>query len=115
MFNFAITFDSIWALESIQTHLEFFGGLKGLPRARQKEIAHAVATSVGLGDPEVYTRYAGALSGGMKRRLSIALLGASNVLLLDEPSKSATTASVKSFLVIYLTFLMNRLSYSHWT
>jgi len=81
-------FDCIWAWQSIKTHLEFFGGLKGLPKDRVADIAFSVAQSVGLGAPEVYTRRAGALSGGMRRRLSIAisLIGAPSVLLLDEPT-----------------------------
>ena len=78
-------FDIIWRGQSVQRHLEFFARLKGLPRKQVKEIALTIAEAVGLGAPEVYRRNAGALSGGMRRRLSIAmsLIGAPNVLLLD--------------------------------
>lgn len=81
-------FDTIWATLSVQRHLEFFARLKGLPRAQVVNSARSIASAVGLGHPDVYRRNAGALSGGMRRRLSIAisLIGAPSVLLLDEPS-----------------------------
>jgi len=79
-------FECVWKDQSVQRHLEFYARLKGIndPRAA----ALNIATAVGLGEPEVYTRLSGALSGGMQRRLSIAvsLLGSPNTLLLDEPT-----------------------------
>jgi ABC-type multidrug transport system ATPase subunit len=81
-------FDVIWPKVTVREHLHFFAKLKGLPRDKVQDVCQSIATAVGLGSLEVYNRNAGALSGGMRRRLSIAisLIGAPNVLVLDEPT-----------------------------
>lgn len=79
-------FDCVWKDQSVQRHLEFYAQLKGISDPSKASID--IANAVGLGAPGVYTRPSGALSGGMRRRLSIAisLLGAPETLLLDEPT-----------------------------
>jgi len=81
-------FDVVWKSRSVQQHLEFFAQLKGLPSESIKQCARAIAHAVGLGSEEIYKRKAGALSGGMRRRLSIAMafIGSPSVVILDEPT-----------------------------
>ena len=78
--------DALYEALSGQENLEFFGQLKGLSKKEMSlEITH-VAHVVNLTDhlDKVVSGY----SGGMKRRLSlaIALLGNPQLLILDEPT-----------------------------
>ena len=78
--------DALYEALSGQENLEFFGQLKGLSkRDLTAEIAH-VAQVVELA--EHLNKTVSGYSGGMKRRLSlaVALLGNPQLLILDEPT-----------------------------
>jgi ABC-type multidrug transport system ATPase subunit len=100
---------SLWPSLSVKLHLEFFARLKGLPNNKVKAIARSIASAVGLGSPAVYRRDAGGLSGGMRRRLSIAisLIGAPSVLLLDEPTTGLDPSTRKSIWGLINSFCTN--------
>jgi ABC-2 type transport system ATP-binding protein len=78
--------DALYAELSAQENLTFFGSLFGLQGARLKERIRHTMKLVGL--EEHLSRIVSAYSGGMKRRLSlaIALLHGPEVLILDEPT-----------------------------
>eukprot|EP00339_Tiarina_fusa_P012759 CAMPEP_0117055772 /NCGR_PEP_ID=MMETSP0472-20121206/38691_1 /TAXON_ID=693140 ORGANISM="Tiarina fusus, Strain LIS" /NCGR_SAMPLE_ID=MMETSP0472 /ASSEMBLY_ACC=CAM_ASM_000603 /LENGTH=1686 /DNA_ID=CAMNT_0004771953 /DNA_START=109 /DNA_END=5169 /DNA_ORIENTATION=- len=88
-------FDVIWEARSVKQHIEFFARLKGLPMKEVANAARSIATAVGLGDEDAYHRNAGALSGGMRRRLSLglSLIGAPKVVILDEPTTGLDPAT----------------------
>ncbi|KAJ0410416.1 hypothetical protein P43SY_002748 [Pythium insidiosum] len=77
-------FDALFELLSVREHLELFARIKGV--AQLHDAVRAMLREMNLEDFE--HKLAGTLSGGNKRKLSvaIALLGAPPIVFLDEPS-----------------------------
>ncbi|GIQ82084.1 ABC transporter A, ABCA [Kipferlia bialata] len=71
---------------TVRQHLELFCRLRGVQRDDEKAVSERLAGFVQL-DPAIDTQ-AMRLSGGMRRRLSLALalIGAPPIVVLDEPS-----------------------------
>ncbi|RIX54184.1 ABC transporter ATP-binding protein [Paenibacillus nanensis] len=78
--------DALYAELSAKENLEFFGALFGLKGSKLKARMQYVMELVGLGGH--LGRTVSAYSGGMKRRLSlaVALMHEPEVLILDEPT-----------------------------
>ena len=79
-------FDILWSLLTVLETLEFYCKLKGVTPDMWKQVAHEAAYSVELA--HAAGRRVGRLSGGMKRRVSLAisLIGSPAVVFLDEPT-----------------------------
>ncbi|KAL3513213.1 hypothetical protein ACH5RR_025930 [Cinchona calisaya] len=79
-------FDILWDALSGQEHLHLFAIIKGLPPASIKSIVERSLAEVKL--TEAARMRASSYSGGMKRRLSvaIALIGEPKLIILDEPT-----------------------------
>eukprot|EP00834_Sanchytrium_tribonematis_P000418 NODE_8_length_66115_cov_0.981823.p3 type:complete len:827 gc:universal NODE_8_length_66115_cov_0.981823:24198-26678(+) len=78
--------DILWPDLTVEEHLYFYARLKGVPPAKEKEAVTTAIESVKLA---AFTkRQSGGLSGGEKRRLSIAisLIGDPRIIFLDEPT-----------------------------
>ena len=78
--------DALYEMLTGYENLEFFGKMKGVPSDKLKKEIEYIAEIVDLTDDlkKLVSKY----SGGMKRRLSlaIALIGSSELLILDEPT-----------------------------
>ncbi|KAK2384736.1 ABC transporter A family member [Trifolium repens] len=79
-------FDILWDALSGQEHLELFATIKGISPASIKSITQTSLAEVRLVDAAKVR--SGSYSGGMKRRLSvaIALIGDPKLVILDEPT-----------------------------
>jgi ATP-binding cassette subfamily A (ABC1) protein 3 len=79
-------FDALFELMSVREHLELFARIKGVSSADLSEVVKALMHQMNLDDFE--NKLAGTLSGGNKRKLSvaIALIGSPPIVFLDEPS-----------------------------
>ncbi len=78
--------DILWPLLTAREHLELFGGLRGVSKEDMANTVQRWLDSVDL-DSVQHTRVS-AFSGGMKRRLSVALstIGDVKIVVLDEPT-----------------------------
>ncbi|KAG7392080.1 hypothetical protein PHYPSEUDO_002304 [Phytophthora pseudosyringae] len=79
-------FDALFELMSVREHLELFARIKGVARADLNSVVKTLMHQMNLDDFE--NKLAGTLSGGNKRKLSvaIALIGSPPIIFLDEPS-----------------------------
>jgi ABC-type multidrug transport system ATPase subunit len=85
--------DVLWPSLTIAEHVLFYARVKGVSAAAEAGAVRAMLRRVGLYD--VAARAADALSGGMRRRLSIAcaMIGSPRVVLLDELTTGLDPAS----------------------
>ncbi|KAJ7956361.1 ABC transporter A family protein [Quillaja saponaria] len=89
--------DLLWETLTGREHLLFYGRLKNLKGSALTEAVEESLKSVDLFNGGVPDKQAGTYSGGMKRRLSVAisLIGDPKVVYMDEPSTGLDPASRK--------------------
>ena len=86
MFGYCPQFDAIFPYMSVYENLEFYSRIKGVAPEKLEEIIQAMIESMTL--TKYRNKLAGRLSGGNKRKLSVAISMICNppIVLLDEPS-----------------------------
>ena len=79
--------DRVYDDLTVEQHLTFYARLKGVARKKERALVQRSAEMVGL-DGDNFRKLASTLSGGTRRRLSIAnsLIGNPRIWLLDEPT-----------------------------
>lgn len=87
--------DLLWETLTGREHLLFYGRLKNLKGSGLTQAVEESLRSVNLFNGGVADKQAGKYSGGMKRRLSVAisLIGDPKVVYMDEPSTGLDPAS----------------------
>ena len=79
-------FDAIFELLTVYENLEFYARIKGIKKSLIKQLVTFMIMEMSLN--EFTNKMAGRLSGGNKRKLSVAIsmIGNPPIILLDEPS-----------------------------
>lgn len=87
--------DLLWETLTAREHLLFYGRLKNLKGSALNQAVEESLKGVNLHSGGVADKEAGKYSGGMKRRLSVAisLIGDPKVVYMDEPSTGLDPAS----------------------
>jgi ABC-type multidrug transport system ATPase subunit len=78
--------DYLWSFLSAKDHLELFAGIRGLSADEVSTTVQSWLESVDL--DVVQDNYTSSFSGGMKRRLSVAIstIGPSKLIVLGKPA-----------------------------
>ena len=86
IFGYCPQFDAIFEYMTVYENLEFYGKIKGIKSDLLENVVNAMIEEMSLG--EFTNKIAGRLSGGNKRKLSVAISFLCNppIVLLDEPS-----------------------------
>ncbi|RHY27427.1 hypothetical protein DYB32_006785 [Aphanomyces invadans] len=84
--GYCLQFDALIDLLTVREHLELFACIKGIPSNLVHDTVVGLMDQMNLNDFE--HKLAGTLSGGNKRKLSvaIAMIGSPPIIFLDEPS-----------------------------
>uniref|UniRef100_A0A8C5STU4 P-type phospholipid transporter n=1 Tax=Laticauda laticaudata TaxID=8630 RepID=A0A8C5STU4_LATLA len=93
---------------TVEEHIWFYARLKGLPKKLVRKEMEQMATDVGL--PHKLKSKTSQLSGGMQRKLSIALafVGGSKVVILDEPTAGVDPYSRRGIWELLLKYRQGR-------
>jgi len=85
--------DAIFPLLTVREHLEFYVQVKGIPTKKRRRAIEKAIDDLNLKDQ--INKPAGTLSGGNKRKLSVAMaiIGNPPIVLLDEPSAGMDPAA----------------------
>ena len=100
--------NSLWDRLSVEAHLFLFARLRGVPEDLVKQVVDGTIDQLEL-TPHRY-KLAMRLSGGMKRKLcvAIALIGDPEVVLLDEPSAGLDPVSRRNLWSVILRTMSHR-------
>ncbi|XP_025230305.1 ATP-binding cassette sub-family A member 7-like, partial [Theropithecus gelada] len=101
-------YNVLFDMLTVGEHIWFYGRLKGLSAAAVGPEQHRLLQDVGLVSKQsVQTRH---LSGGMQRKLSVAIafVGGSQVVFLDEPTAGVDPASRRGIWELLLKYREGR-------
>ena len=100
--------NSLWDKLSVEAHLKLFARLRGVPEDLVKKVVDGTIDQLEL-TPHRH-KLAMRLSGGMKRKLcvAIALIGDPEVVLLDEPSAGLDPVSRRNLWSVILRTMSHR-------